>query len=597
MELRVEDIYTFSWALNLSFLFVSFEVVIKSCHTAAEDWRELVEIQPRTMLLAREFLLLLCVGLVNAFYPSHESEGTASSAFTDANVPEKRVRQTVVERNPLPGKYLKEGGALKETNGTEPFQARFEEVVKRNARASQRVYEDLASFSGGYFLNMKKKQLSKAFGTVELSMNAAPVKIAHNCVDGSQFSFPVDETLSEISISVKTLRHMRFNFNILQPSGDPFTKYRMMIDTSNHKVVKVSPLPQPGRWAVSMTPGGSYEVEIRGKSLLDFTYQIMQKQNDYILPIQGQPVKGSNYTISIKMLEAARGTQMQRLVISDGLRGPIHSIILNQTSDGLGNILAFVPIHLDSLSPILRVEGLSPGNLPFSRLNTNPIHVASIRILPLADQDCTLLPGESLEVSVQVVNDGSAAATFTFNVRDDLHLTQSFRPAQRFLKKGESTLLVATFVAPVNSSNFASSLATFTAKTSSSQNYLTLLITVIPKTASETKENPPAYHLLQFYMPCGADSWQRPDCSQHTWNMTFSAEGAEAAVSVQISPDPSALSCHSEEEGSNKKLICDYKSSCCSPLADVLISDENGNMNSFTVDYNTQPPTPAFISN
>ncbi|ETE58554.1 hypothetical protein L345_15724, partial [Ophiophagus hannah] len=59
--------------------------------------------------------------------------------------------------------------------------------------------------------------------------------------------------------------------------------------------------------------------------------------------------EGSNYTISIKMLEAARGTQMQRLVISDGLGGPIHSIILNQTSDALGNILAFVLIHLDSL--------------------------------------------------------------------------------------------------------------------------------------------------------------------------------------------------------------------------------------------------------
>ncbi|ETE58553.1 hypothetical protein L345_15723, partial [Ophiophagus hannah] len=57
-------------------------------------------------------------------------------------------------------------------------------------------------------------------------------------------------------------------------------------------------------------------------------------------------------------------------------------------------------------------------------------------------------------------------------------------------------------------------------------------------------------------MPCEADSQQRLDCSQHIWNMTFSAEGA---VSIQISPDPSALSCHSEEEGSDKKFICDYK--------------------------------------
>ncbi|KAG8127666.1 putative Protein G7c protein, partial [Naja naja] len=368
--------------------------------------------------------------------------------------------------------YLHKEAAEMAAEATKNFFVR-DEVVKRNTRASQRVYEELASFSGGYFLNTKKKQLSKALGIVELSMNAASVKIAHNRVDGSQFSFPVDETLSEISISVKTLRHERFNFNILQPSG-------------------------------------------------------------------------SNYTISIKMLEAARGTQMQRLVISDGLGGPIHSIVLNQTSDALGNILAFVLIHLDSLSPMLRVEGLSPGNLPFSRLNTNPIHCALLYF------QGTLLPGGSLELSVQVVNDGSAAATFTFNVQDDLRLTQSFRPAQRFLKKGESTVLVATenqFIAKLPDS----------AHHCRSQNNL-------------------------------ADSQQRLDCSQHIWNMTFSAEGA---VSVQISPHPSALSCHSEEEGTNKKLICDYKSSCCSPLAEVLISDENGNMNNFTVDYNTQPPTPA----
>ncbi|KAK9405773.1 hypothetical protein NXF25_004547 [Crotalus adamanteus] len=425
-----------------------------------------------------------------------------------------------------------------------------------------------------------------------MSLNAAPVKIAHNRVDGSHFSFPVDESLSEISVSIKSLRRERFNFKVLQPSGDPFTKPRMLVDTSNHKIVKISPIPQQGRWTVTLTPRGSYEVEIRGKSLLDFTYRIMEKQNGYMLPIQGQPTKGSNYTISLKMLGPARGTQMQRLIISDGLEGPIHSIILNQTSDALGNSLALAPIHLDSLSPMLKLEGLSPGNLPFSRLNINPIHVASVRILPLADQESNLLPGGSVEFSVQVVNDGSAA-TFTFNVRDDLGFTQTFRPTQGFLRKGESTILTATFVAPAKSSDFASSLATFTAKTSSSQNYLTLPITVIPKTALETEENPPVYHLLHFYMPCGADSQHRPNCSQHIWHMTFSAEAAETAVSVQISPDPRALSCHSEEEGSDKKLICDYKSSCCSPLAEILISDENGNMNNFTVDYNTQPPTPA----
>ncbi|ETE58556.1 hypothetical protein L345_15726, partial [Ophiophagus hannah] len=96
------------------------------------------------------------------------------------------------------------------------------------------------------------------------------------------------------------------------------------------------------------------------------------------------------------------------------------------------------------------MEPLVPNGEDFHYMTTQSPLIASYPHLQCALLyfQGTLLPGGSLEFSVQVVNDGSAAATFTFNVRDDLHLTQSFRPAQRFLKKGESTVLVATFVAP-----------------------------------------------------------------------------------------------------------------------------------------------------
>ncbi|XP_063147331.1 von Willebrand factor A domain-containing protein 7-like [Candoia aspera] len=474
-------------------------------------------------------------------------------------------------------------------------------LAKRNAGASRRhydnIYEELASFSDGYYVQTTRNRLSEVLGIVEMSMNAALVKIAHDYVDGSEFSFPVDESLSEISISIKSrnlLAWSIFSFNIFQPSGDPLPKPHMIIDTNNHKVVKVSPVPQQGRWTLSMTPSGSYEVEIRGKSLLDFTYQLMQKQDDYMLPIQGRPVEGSNYTISMKILGPDKGAQVQSLVISDGLGGPIHSILLNQTSDALGNILVFAPVHLDTPSPMLKVQGLSPSDLPFSRLNIDPIHVESVQILPLANQNSTLLPGGSLEVSVQVVNYGSAA-TFTFEVWDVLGFTQSFRPKKRFLAKGGSTNLIATFVAPVKSTSFASSLVIFTAKSSSSQNYRTLPITVIPKTALETEKNPPVYQPLKFSMPCGADSQHRPNCFQLVWRLRFSAEDAEAAVTVQINPNPGGLSCQPAEADNKKKLICDYKSNCCSPLAELLITDGNGNMKNITVDHNMQPSTPAFF--
>nr|XP_060617059.1 von Willebrand factor A domain-containing protein 7-like [Anolis sagrei ordinatus] len=450
------------------------------------------------------------------------------------------------------------------------------------ARTYSNIYEELAAYTGGYYAITTKKQLSQILGVMELSLNAAPVKIVHSLITGTQLSFPVDETITEITVSVKSSSSSAFSITVLKPSGAT-SPSSVIINTANHKIVKISPINDRGSWTVRVSPSGSYEVEIGGKSLLDFSYQIMQKQKEYVLPIQGRPVRGANYTFSMKVMGDAKGAKVHRLAYINGQGSPIGSVALTQTSDAFGNILAVAPIILNAPTTLLIIEGLSPGGLPYSRVSAEPINTESVQILPLPGQNGTLSSGETLELSVVVVNDGPAAS-FSFNVLDDLGFLKSFKPASSSLAKWQNITLTATFMASGKVNGFASSIATFTAKSSTAQNYLKLPITVIPETALETDETPPVYKLLDFYMPCTRKLQQKPVCSGHSWRMRFSAMDTESAVTVRVNANPTGLSC-SPQGTDGKDVICHYQSDCCSPYAEVQMSDENGNTETLKIDY------------
>ncbi|XP_015277988.1 PREDICTED: von Willebrand factor A domain-containing protein 7 [Gekko japonicus] len=468
-----------------------------------------------------------------------------------------------------------------------------EESPEASRRRYSNLYEELAAYSGGYYMMTTKSELTQVLGIMELSLNAAPVKVTRARLHGTQFSFPVDETLTEITVSIKSTSSSRFSMSVLQPSGAQVTSTETVISTASHKVVKVSRIDQRGTWSVTVSPSGSYEVEIGGKSLFDFSYQIMQQWNEYVLPVQGRPVKGSNYTVSLKMTGESEGAEIQRLVSVSEQGDSMGSLALNQTSDATGSLLAVAPLSFQAATTLLHVEGLSPGGLAFSRVNADPVSTESVKLVPIPGQNGTMPPGGLLEVSVLVVNDGSQAS-FSFNVWDDLGLLQSFRPSGSVLNPGGTLILTATFLATGENSSFASSIATFTARSSSAQNYLKLPITVIPETALETDDIPPVHRLLNFYMPCVGQIQHQADCSRHIWHMRFSAKDAHSAVTVRINTDPSRLSCQPRRTNDSKDVICHYDANCCSPYAEVLISDENGNTDSFTVDYRQPHPTVAY---
>ncbi|XP_044307633.1 von Willebrand factor A domain-containing protein 7-like [Varanus komodoensis] len=427
------------------------------------------------------------------------------------------------------------------------------------ARTYTDIYEEIAVYSGGYYVKTEKYELSKVLGIVELFLNAAPVKVAFHRMNGARFSFPVDETLTEISVSVKSIHSARdFSMTVLQPSGAPVQSTHTIINTDKHKVVKVSPINKHGLWTVVVSPRGSYTVEIGGKSLLDFTYQIMKKQKGYVLPIQGRPVKGTTYIVSLRLLEHTKGAQFQRLVSISDQGIPFTSVALNQTSDALGNAFAVASFSVDATSFLLSVEGQSPEGLPFSRLIPNPIYMESVHIELMPDQNFTILSGQTQEISVYVMNSGTGAS-FTFSASDNLNFVKNFNPPQKYINSGEKAILTASLTVPAESSNITTSIVTFSAESFRSHNYLQVPVTVVPESALEVDQVPPVYKLLQFTMPCTANSQSSPDCSHHIWRMAFSVKDDRSAVTARVNSNPSGLACYpAEDDDGGKDINCDY---------------------------------------
>ncbi|KAF7236093.1 von Willebrand factor A domain-containing protein 7 [Varanus komodoensis] len=364
-----------------------------------------------------------------------------------------------------------------------------EEEFEASERSYANVYEEIAAHSDGFCVRTSKRELSQMLPLMETSLNSAPVKVARGHMEGTHFHFAVESSLVNLLVSVA-----RPNYGIITsitlklPSGEHLTSAQMLVDTDTHKLLKVPSIEEYGLWTLIVSPGGSAEVEVRGKSLLDFSYQIMEEQEGYVLPVQGRPVKGENYTVSLKLMGDTGGVQLKRLVVLSSQGTPIDSVDLNQSMDALGNLFATAFLPLRASDSMLSLEGVSSSHLPFTRISSSHIITESVKIVLLPDQSSTMSPGETLDISVLVMNDG-AASSFTFKIWDDLGLMRTFSPEESFIDSGENVTVTATFAAAAESDSFASSIATFMAKGSAAQNYLKLPITVIPQAALVS--NPP----------------------------------------------------------------------------------------------------------
>ncbi|MGH0163992.1 UNVERIFIED_CONTAM: hypothetical protein FKN15_046263 [Acipenser sinensis] len=363
-----------------------------------------------------------------------------------------------------------------------------------------------------------------------------------------------------------------------------------VVNTANFKIVNII-VEEPGSWHVVMNKIQTYTIGIDGKSLLDFSYQIMEEHNGYVLPIQGRPTKGSNYTLSVDVQGSVSGMMITKILLLNKNGEVDSSINVDQMTDSSGRLKVVVSVELQLTFLMIGIAGKTKNGTEFERVNSDLIQTEDVQLIFPPGQKSTLIEGGTLNISVLVVNKGKQRSQFKLQAKDEFSLLTEFHPSSVTLDAGEPMNLSATFRAPANS-NYSSSMATFTARSESAKNYLNILIRIVPESTLVTDDTPPQYEIENMNMPC-KDTWQLMDeCKKHQWDLIFRAWDESSQVYVSVGseiPEAQELVCKEPVgAGSIPWVSCQYSSSCCYPYVDIIMQDKAGNANVLRVD-NRQP--------
>ncbi|XP_067865293.1 von Willebrand factor A domain-containing protein 7-like isoform X2 [Heterodontus francisci] len=453
-------------------------------------------------------------------------------------------------------------------------------VTSRQKRSSSKnIFEQLAEFSGGYYVQTQKGALANVLGLVEMALNAAPVKIFTAETEDQEVSFPVDEMLEEFSISVKSTASV-VNLVVQQPSGTAATVTKL-IDTIMHKAVEIAPIAERGEWKLRINGAtDTYVIDISGKSLLDFSYQIMEEANGYTLPIQGRPVRGRNYTISIRVLSEMDDITIEKLLIFDENGKLQFQRKCQQTSHGK----AVVKLEFPLTPSRLGISGRTGGGLNFTRVHANLISTEAVQVLRKVGESGVLSPGENTTVSVLVANEGNGME-FTFEVKDELGLLKDFSPKKQHLNPGQNITVTALFEAE-GIHNSTSGMAIYSAKSQTAYNYVKIPITVIKQEILITDDEAPQYNITSYVGKCTADQQHSSDCSNYAWGFDFIMwdEGPTGLLTVQASNSDPSPRCSTLMVNVVKQYNCSIRLNCCSPSVHLLMMDEFGNAKELLVD-------------
>ncbi|XP_070537057.1 von Willebrand factor A domain-containing protein 7-like [Ptychodera flava] len=141
-------------------------------------------------------------------------------------------------------------------------------------RRSLDAYERIATATGGLVLQVTKVELSTATEIINLSFEGAEVTILIVDVIGrSSVTFPVDNTVSKIEISVSTTDKSlsRISYDVTGPDGLLRNDITEVVNTGR-QLVLVTNLIDIGEWRLNFYDYNSLHIVVNATSQIDFLY-------------------------------------------------------------------------------------------------------------------------------------------------------------------------------------------------------------------------------------------------------------------------------------------------------------------------------------
>ncbi|XP_078472125.1 von Willebrand factor A domain-containing protein 7-like [Lampetra planeri] len=464
------------------------------------------------------------------------------------------------------------------------------DLYSRASEPRQNIYETLTALSGGQYILTTKDELADVLGSLELSLNAAPVSVRYvEVTTPDSVTFPVDSSLSEIAVSVSG--PASFTVELFLPSGDLATGVEELVSSSQNVVRRVTSVT-PGIWTVKVTGSvGPHLVKVTGRSLVDFTAQLLQRTNGFMLPIPGRPVTGEPYQLWVKPMGSVAGYSMSSVRLLSGM-GNLEYLV-SPTESEFG-----VPLQFDDpMAFMVEVCGSDPEGLPFCRMHMQLTTVQSFRLAQLNFEEATRQPGVEVSLSVVLENHGVAASSFSVSARDELGWASAVSPSSAVLAPGTTAKLIVTVAAPQHITEFTSNMLRVTAESvdSPDSSYtLSIPLSIFTAPVEIPDTSPPAVReLARDVSACTAEVQHGGEalCSGSGWSVDVEAIDAETEEPLTVNialGDRKALLTVGSIDGVYK---INYRSPCCSPWVTLHVSDFTGNLGRYSLDFAEPMPT------
>ncbi|XP_078600507.1 uncharacterized protein LOC144875443 [Branchiostoma floridae x Branchiostoma japonicum] len=480
------------------------------------------------------------------------------------------------------------------------------EALGMNGKTDKTVsswFTDLAELSGGIVLEGDKEDIDELTAVIGVSVsNSAPVSLFKAVVPagiGREIPVFVDSFLLEFFVSVvgnntaPSLITYTPQGTIHDPASDASSEIVVSVNRNLVYRVQNPQNPQPGTWRIHLTDSQAYNMDVSGKSSMDFSYQFVSERNGVLLPIEGRPMAGLNTTVIIQMTAEENLERLQQVVLFDRAGTEIIASPL-QSRAGISGTKYSATILLSSQSFRIGVTGTDRNNFTLQRIDTAWIQPQYVSVETLPGTQGQLFPGGQLIVPVLIMNHGNLNV-FRLNVSDDAGLVRGVEPAVVSLPFGENTTVLVTFAAPANSSIGSTSITNLLVSgDDGSFNSIVLRVSVEARSTDVPDFVPPSCIIQHISKNCTLEQQHLSVCGNYNWSVSVDVRDEVSGIfRLTTSPsDQGVLAYEDFPEGISKTAInVTYRSNCCHPSVTITVSDMDGNVGQCAVDFYISFPT------
>ncbi|CAH1253066.1 VWA7 [Branchiostoma lanceolatum] len=465
-------------------------------------------------------------------------------------------------------------------------------------------YDVIAEESGGKVFDITKDEVAEVSEVIALEVNGAPVTVMTKSVSESasrDHEIPVDAALLEMVMTL-TGSATAPMFQLYTPTGATQSfgtaDAQVVIETDRYKVLKLT-APAAGEWRLHLAAGQRYDIEVTGKSVLDFSTEFLDPGSGF--PIDGRPVGGSEYRLVVSGSGLENAGNVTSATLLDQSGAVLRRIYL-QTSSGRGEPVYTATILPPSQPFRISVEGIDQQNNTFKRLLTTLIESESLRLDLAVENREPLYPGGSSRVGFVLVNEGSED-TFQLTVSDDVGLVTGVIPTSVTMATGTNVTGYVTFSAATSVSPGTASTAIVSAQSSlgsstAPSNFITMRMVVSERIILVIDTSPPVCNITSVDGNCTAGR-QHPDvCADWSWSVRMRVIDSGLGLS-RVYGDVSTgtvLTTDTFVTGLQDVAIsANYSSTCCFPKMTVTVVDLAGYVDQCVVDFSIPtteaPPT------